>query len=68
MSKNQGEKELGPECDPAAGSSGSPARTNGSKRKGASHSSAKRKRSKIANRKGNTTGGIQQRGDKRVLR
>jgi len=68
MSKKKTEDELGPDSDVAANSAAGPAQTRGNTRKTASHSSAKRKRSKIVSRKGNTTGGIHQRGDKRVLK
>jgi len=68
MSKKQRDEEQLPENDEAVDSSGSPARSNGSNRKTASHSSTKRKRAKLVSRKGNTTGGIHERGDKRVLR
>ncbi len=64
------QEEIEQDLDGEVVNSGSarPARNSGTKRKSASHSSSKRKRSKAARRKGNTTGGMHQRGDKRVLR
>jgi len=68
MNKKQGDVEQDSGNESVASSSASPARSSGSKRKSASHSSAKRERAKSASRKGNATGGIHQRGDKRVVR
>ncbi len=62
--------ECGDELDNESMPNGSshPERNSGKTRKSASHTSVKRKRNKPARRKGNTTGGIHQRGDKRVMR
>ena len=68
MKKKPEDLEQEPEAEPTAGGSGRPVRNRGNASKSASHSSSKRKRNKSATRKGNTTGGIHQRGDKRVLR
>ena len=69
MNKKQRDDEQGPDSESAASNAASRARSSvGNKRKSASHSSANRKRSKSASRNGNTTGGIHQRGDKKVLR
>jgi len=55
--------------DLSAGGSPRPARySGGNSRKSASHSSSKRKRTKAANHKGKSAGGMHQRGDKRVMR
>ncbi len=50
------------------GGSPRPTRNRGNTRNNASHSSNKRKRAKAASRKGNASGGMHQRGDKRVVR
>jgi len=55
------------DTDTNAGGASRPTRNSSNVRKSASHSSSKRKRTKTANRKGNATGGIHQRGDKRVI-
>ena len=66
--KKADELEEDPEAELTAQGGGRPVRNRGNARKSASHSSSKRKKNKSATRKGNTTGGIHQRGDKRVLR
>ncbi len=68
MKKKQDETEQDLENDLASSVFSRPARSSASTRKGASHSSSKRKGPKATRRKGNTTGGIHQRGDKKVIR
>ena len=66
--KKQEEIDQDLEDEPSGGNASRPVRNNSNNRKSASHSSSKRKRSKGARRKGNTSGGIHQRGDKRVIK
>jgi len=66
--KKTEEIDQDPDTEMNAGGSSRPTRNSSNVRKNASYSSSKRKRTKTANRKENTTGGMHQRGDKRVVR
>ena len=68
MKKKHDESELELESELVGNGSTRPARSSGNARKSASHSSSKRKGAKAARRKGNASGGMHQRGDKRVMR
>ena len=68
MKQKQDDGEYSQDLDLPVGGSPRPARNSSNTRKSASHSSSKRKRSRTAKRKGSATGGMHQRGDKRVVR
>ncbi len=68
MKQKQDDGDYCQDQDLPVGGSRRPARNSSNTRKSALHSSNKRKRSKTAKRKGSTTGGMHQRGDKRVIR
>jgi len=68
MNKKQDSESREADSDCNAGGPTPPALNRNAMRKGAAHTSTKRKQVKAGRRKGKTVGGIHQRGDKRVVR